>query len=98
MNTDDYMTAPEAIEALGCSPRALTRAAERAERAGYVVRERVLGRSVYLRAALPRLREHYYPYGSENHKRMLLVWGEAGGKARWAGKKTVKKRRKTVDQ
>lgn len=98
MNTDDYMTAAEAVRALGCSPRALTRAAERAERAGYVVREQILGKPAYLRAALPRLREHYYPHGSENHQRMLVVWGAAGGRARWGAEKTVKKRAKRVDQ
>lgn len=84
MNLAEYMTAPEVGAALRCPPRAVARAAKRAEAEGHVVRATVLGKRVYLRAALPTLTNYYYPYYSEAHQRAVKGWGQKGGKTKAA--------------
>ena len=79
MNLDEYMTATDVAAALGCPPRAVARAAKRAEAAGHSVRTTVLGKSVYYRAAVPTLKSYYYPYYSEAHQRAVKQWGREGG-------------------
>lgn len=80
IETNDYLTPTDAAKELGCPRRTLYRAIERAEAAGVVCRATVLGKAVLLRAAMPAIEQHYFPYYSEQHQAMVKAWGAAGGK------------------
>lgn len=79
VETTDLMTVPDVVKALGASRRAVYRAIERAEKAGHTVMTEVLGRRFVLRTALSTLKDHYYPYYSEAHQKMVAEWGRKGG-------------------
>lgn len=80
---DDYLTLMQAAAAIGTSNRrSIYRAIERAERAGHVVTAVVLGRRVVPKSAVPILKEHYFPYYSEQHQKMVKQWGSRGGTAK----------------
>lgn len=73
-----YMTVEEAMAAIGCARRSLYRAMERAGVEN--VSEEVLGRRLILRDKIEVIRQRWYPYYSEQHQRMVKIWGAAGGK------------------
>jgi hypothetical protein len=73
-----YMTVDEAMAAIGCARRSLYRAMDRAGVEN--VSAEVLGRRLILRNKLEVLRASYFPYYSEQHQKMVKVWGAAGGK------------------
>lgn len=87
----DYMTLGEAQKALGCSRRALYRAIERCGRENCTVT--ILGKTVVPRAKLEAIRQHYYPYYSEQHQAMVREWGRRGGAQKAINaRKTTRKR------
>lgn len=55
-----YLSVNEAAEELGISRRGVYRAAKRAEADGHLVRDRVLGRPVFLRGSLKLLKSYHY--------------------------------------
>lgn len=73
----DYLTLTEAQAAIGCSRRGLARAIERCGRENCTVK--ILGKTVVPRAKLEAIRQHYYPYYSEQHQAMVREWGRRGG-------------------
>ena len=73
-----YMTVEEAMAAIGCARRSLYRAMERAGMEN--VSEEVLGRRLILRDKIEVIRQRWYPYYSEQHQKMVKIWGAAGGK------------------
>jgi hypothetical protein len=78
----DYCTIDELMKALDAPRRAVFRALARAEAAGHTVRERILGRSAVIKAAIPVIKQHYYPYYSEAHQANVREWGRLGGAAK----------------
>jgi hypothetical protein len=79
---NDYCTIDDLMTALGAPRRAVFRALARAEAAGHTVREKVLGRSAVIKAAIPVIRQHYFPYYSEAHQANVREWGRRGGAAK----------------
>lgn len=73
-----YMTIDEAMAEIGCARRSLYRAMERAGIEN--VSEEVLGRRLILRSKIEVIRQRWYPYYSEQHQKMVKIWGAAGGK------------------
>ena len=82
IETDNYLTVAEAMEALGCPRRAVYRAIARAKLAGHDVTETVRGREMIVRKMLPTLKNFYFPYYSEAHQAMVREWGRKGGSAK----------------
>ena len=83
IDLSQYMTTREVQEALGCSPRAVWRAIERAGgREGICVK--VLNRTLILKDKLDLLKAHYYPYYSDAHQANVKLWGAMGGHTRAA--------------
>lgn len=87
----DYLTLGEAQAALGCSRRGLYRAIERCGKESCTVT--ILGKTVVPRAKLELIRQHYYPYYSEQHQAMVREWGRKGGTQKAINaRKTTRKR------
>jgi len=80
IETKELLTAEEAAAMLGCNKRALYRAAKRAEAAGHVCKRELFGKTLFVRAAMGAVKEHYYPRYSEAHQKMVKKWGAAGGR------------------
>jgi hypothetical protein len=76
---NDFLTIEQAAKAVGCNRRALYRAMKRAAEAGLPTTVTILGKTVVPRAAVAGIKSHYFPYYSENHQKMVKVWGAAGG-------------------
>ena len=76
---DDYLTIEQAAEAVGCNKRALYRAIKRAAEAGLPTTVTILGASVVPKTALAGIKEFYFPYYSDQHQKMVKVWGARGG-------------------
>lgn len=55
-----YLSVNETAEELGISRRGVYRAAKRAEADGHLVRDKVLGRPVFLRGSLKLLKSYHY--------------------------------------
>lgn len=87
IETKDFLTVPEAMAAVGCSRRALYRALDRATEAGVSTTQEVLGRRLILRAAVPAIKAHYYPAGSDKRSKAAKVWGAAGGATKAANRR-----------
>lgn len=80
IDLEQYMTITEAREALGSGQRGIWRAIERAGRENVCFT--FLGRTLVRKDKIDLLREHYYPYYSEAHQKMVKAWGAAGGHAK----------------
>lgn len=81
IDLDKYLTIPQAMAALGASRRAIYRSIERAIEAGHEnVTATILGRSLIPVAAIPILKQFYYPYYSKAHQAMVREWGRKGGR------------------
>ena len=93
IETNDYMTVPEAMAAVDCSRRSLYRAMQRAVEAGATVYATVLGRRVILRSALPAIKANYFPFGSDERSAMAKVWGATGGATKAANRLKQSRRR-----
>ena len=78
----DYLTLAQVGEHLGSNLRAATRAIARCEAEGLVVKEIILGRKVVHRSKLPIIKDHYFPYYSDAHQKMVEKWGAMGGAAK----------------
>lgn len=76
-NLDDYMTTADAMAALGCNHRTLYRALNRAGIDEVSISW--LGRRLIRKDAMETIRQHYYPYYSEQHQAMVKKWGASGG-------------------
>lgn len=87
IETQNYLTVPQAMVAVECSRRALYRAMKRAAEEGNVVTEEVLGRRLILRSAIPVIKKHYFPFGSEQRSEMAKQWGSRGGTAKAANRR-----------
>jgi hypothetical protein len=79
IDVDDYMTAAEVAEQMGTNKRGVYRARKRAEAKGHDVTAVILGKTFFLRKAVPLLVQFYYPYYSEAHQSMVKKWGATGG-------------------
>ena len=75
----EYLTIQQAMKALGCPRRTLSRAVQRAETAGKKIVDEILGRPVIHKSKIAVLKEYYFPYGSPAHQKMVKKWGSAGG-------------------
>lgn len=89
IDLEKLMTVAEARDAIGCSPRAIWRAIQRAGRDGVVVE--VLGRTMVRKDRLEVIRQHYYPYYSEAHQAQVKEWGRKGGSAKAANARAAKR-------
>lgn len=82
IDTNDYMTVPQAAAEIGAPRRTFYRAIDRAREAGHECMVEVLGRNYIKRAMLETLKQFYYPYYSEAHQAKVKEWGAAGGSAK----------------
>lgn len=89
IETQDYMTVPQAMAAVDCSRRALYRAIKRASEEGNVVTQEVLGKRFILRSAVPILAKYYFPFGSDQRSEMAKKWGAQGGSTKAANRRKV---------
>jgi hypothetical protein len=81
-DTDKLLTIDEAAEAIGApNKRPVYRALKRAAEAGRVLSVSLFGRTLVPVANVEELKEHYFPYYSEQHQRMVKKWGASGGRA-----------------
>lgn len=82
IETNNYLTAADVMQELGCARRGVYRAIARAKAAGHEVTENVLGRTLVKRSSLAVLKKFYFPYYSEAHQAMVKKWGSKGGTAK----------------
>ena len=87
IETQDYLTVPQAMAAVDCSRRALYRAIKRATDEGNVVTQEVLGKRFVLRSAVPILSKYYFPFGSDQRSEWAKKWGSQGGTAKAANRR-----------
>ena len=80
IETKELLTVEEAAALLGCNKRAVYRAAKRTEAAGHVCKQELFGKTLFVRAAMSAVKEHYYPRYSAAHQKMVKKWGAAGGR------------------
>jgi hypothetical protein len=91
IDTDKMLTIDEAAEAIGApNKRPVYRALKRAADAGRVLSISLYGRTLVPVANVEELKEHYFPYYSEQHQRMVKKWGAAGGRKSGITKKLRK--------
>lgn len=82
IDTNDYLTVPQAAAAIGAPRRTMYRTIERAREAGHECMVEILGKNYIKRSSLATLKKFYYPYYSEQHQEMVKQWGAAGGAAK----------------
>ena len=87
IETQDFLTVAQAMAVVDCSRRALYRAIKRAADEGAVVTQEVLGRRLILRSAIPVIKKHYYPFGSDKRSEMAKQWGAKGGSTKAANRR-----------
>lgn len=93
IDTDKMLTIEEAAEAIGApNKRPVYRALKRAAEAGRMLSVSVFGKTLVPVANVKELKEFYYPYYSEQHRRMVKKWGAAGGTASGVTKRLKKSR------
>jgi hypothetical protein len=87
INTDDYLTAQQAADAMKTNKRAVWRARARAEKDGKETFVLIFGRTLLPRNRLPVLRSYYFPgkgaYQKAN-KAKVKAWAASGGRAKAA--------------
>jgi len=89
IDTTQFMTIDEAVEAVGCNRRALYRAMNRA---GFdTVTTLLFGKRLVMRDKLDAIKANYFPYYSEAHQAMVKTWGASGGAAKAANRKKAEK-------
>ncbi len=86
IDTENYLTATQAAEALGASKRAVYRAMARATDDGQETFVTIFGRSLLPRDRLDVLKAYYYPCYSEAHQAKVKEWGAAGGATKAANR------------
>lgn len=82
IDTNDYLTAPQAAKAMGANTRAIYRASARAIADGHETFVTILGRSLLPKAKLAVLQRYYFPNGSDRRAAMAEQWGRRGGEAK----------------
>lgn len=73
----DYMTIPQAADAVGCSRRTIYRVLERAGADAFITE--ALGMRLIHRSKIAALRAAYLPFGSERHSEAAKAYGHLGG-------------------
>lgn len=83
IDTADYLTIQDVMRELDCPRRAVYRALKRASESGHECKaEVVFGKRLFRRSALQVIKDHYYPYYSDAHQKMVRSWGSMGGAAK----------------
>lgn len=93
IDPQEYLTIQQAMDALGCPRRTLSRAIQRAEAAGKRIVKEILGKPVIHKSKIDVLKKYYYPYGSPAHQRKVKKWGSAGGTQKRVNREKAERRR-----
>jgi hypothetical protein len=87
IDTDDYLTIEEVMEAIGCSQRSVYRAIDAAAADGIEVCAYIFGKRLVVRKMLDAVRARYFPFGSERRSVMAVEFGRQGGLTKAANAK-----------
>jgi hypothetical protein len=87
IDTEDYLTAQQAADAMKTNKRAVWRARARASADGKETFVLLFGRTLLPRNRLPVLRSYYFPRSGEYHRKnkaKVKAWAASGGRAKAA--------------
>jgi hypothetical protein len=87
IDTDDYLTVEEVMEAIGCSQRSVYRAIDAAAADGIQVTTTIFGKRLIVRKMLDAVRSRYFPFGSDRRHEMALECGRLGGLTKAANRR-----------